>query len=284
MIHIMSDSAADYTLNEAKEKEITIIPLSIVFEDQEYDGPADEDFQDFYRKLEKSKYLPKSSQPSPEAFLEVFRQAKEKQEDVVLITISSGLSGTYQSAHIAKSLVNYDRIWIIDSQTAIMAQRIIVDYAITLRDQGHSAQEIVGYVEAMKNNTVVFGALDTLLYLSKGGRIPASLAYLGDVIRIKPLIIEINGKLEMLGKAFGKKSAFKALQDKIMEYVIDKTFPVFFGYTQNIERGLEFMSHTIDKLGLSSDGLCSIGGTIGTHVGPNAVAVAFVQVPQENKD
>ena len=275
MIQIVTDSASDITLKQAEEMNVQIVPLTILFEDGVCPQETDEDFQIFYEKLIKENGLPKTSQPTPNKYLEIFRLAKEVGDEVLVITLSGGLSGTVQSAKLAKDLAGYERIEIIDSKQAILTQRMLVEYAVKLRDEGKTLDEITALVLKQREKLTVFGILDTLTYLKKGGRIPASMALLGNLLRIKPVIILKNSVLEQLGKARGRRDGLKMLCTQMEEAEIDLDFPVYFGYTLDPEPTKQFQMEMEQKFQLKNTKLYPVGGVIGTHVGPNCVAVAF---------
>lgn len=275
MIQIVTDSASDITLKQAEEMNVQIVPLTILFEDGVCPQETDEDFQIFYEKLIKENGLPKTSQPTPNKYLEIFRLAKEVGDEVLVITLSGGLSGTVQSAKLAKDLAEYERIEIIDSKQAILTQRMLVEYAVKLRDEGKTLDEITALVLKQREKLTVFGMLDTLTYLKKGGRIPASMALLGNLLRIKPVIILKNSVLEQLGKARGRRDGLKMLCTQMEEAEIDLDFPVYFGYTLDPEPTKQFQAEMEQKFQLKNTKLYPVGGVIGTHVGPNCVAVAF---------
>lgn len=275
MIQIVTDSASDITLKQAEEMNVQIVPLTILFEDGVCPQETDEDFQIFYEKLIKENGLPKTSQPTPNKYLEIFRLAKEVGDEVLVITLSGGLSGTVQSAKLAKDLAGYERIEIIDSKQAILTQRMLVEYSVKLRDEGKTLDEITALVLKQREKLTVFGMLDTLTYLKKGGRIPASMALLGNLLRIKPVIILKDSVLEQLGKARGRKDGLKMLCAQMEEAEIDLSFPVYFGYTLDPEPTKQFQAEMEQKFQLKNTKLYPVGGVIGTHVGPNCVAVAF---------
>lgn len=275
MIQIVTDSASDITLKQAEEMNVQIVPLTILFEGGVCPQETDEDFQIFYEKLIKENGLPKTSQPTPNKYLEIFRLAKEVGDEVLVITLSGGLSGTVQSAKLAKDLAEYERIEIIDSKQAILTQRMLVEYAVKLRDEGKTLDEITALVLKQREKLTVFGMLDTLTYLKKGGRIPASMALLGNLLRIKPVIILKDSVLEQLGKARGRKDGLKMLCAQMEQAEIDLSFPVYFGYTLDPEPTKQFQAEMEQKFQLKNTKLYPVGGVIGTHVGPNCVAVAF---------
>lgn len=274
---IITDSASDITLQEAREMGVEMVSLQIKFSDGDFIQEKEEDFCRFFEKLAKEKDLPVTSQPSPEDFLKLYREAKEKEEDVLVITLSGGLSGTVNAANLAKQISEYDRVWIVDSEQAIITQRFLVQRAVSMRAEGKSVEEIVACLDNLKKRLVACGMLDTLTYLKKGGRIPAPLAVIGNMLQIKP-IIELKDKvLVMLGKARGRNGGKKCLWKEFESYEIDEKEPVYFGYTSNKEIVQQFMEETVEKYGIKQYAMYAVGGIIGTHVGPSCIAISFVK-------
>lgn len=277
---IITDSASDITEKEAEEMDIRLVWLKTKFSDGDFPMKTEEDFCRFFDKLAEEKDLPMTSQPSPEEYLEFFEEAKSKGEEVLVLTLSSGLSGTINAANLAKQMSEYDKIWIIDSEQAIITQRFLVQKAVELRKEGKTTEDIVEILEDLKKRVTVCGMLDTLTYLRKGGRIPAALAVVGNMLHIKP-VIELKDKtLTMLGKARGRSGGTKYLWKEFESYDIDREEPVYFGYTSDREIGEKFMMDTVEKYGLKNYKLYPVGGIIGTHVGPACVAISFVKKSQ----
>lgn len=277
---IITDSASDITEKEAEEMDIRLVWLKTKFSDGDFPMKTEEDFCHFFDKLAEEKDLPMTSQPSPEEYLEFFEEAKSKGEEVLVLTLSSGLSGTINAANLAKQMSEYDKIWIIDSEQAIITQRFLVQKAVKLRKEGKTTEDIVEILEDLKKRVTVCGMLDTLTYLRKGGRIPAALAVVGNMLHIKP-VIELKDKtLTMLGKARGRSGGMKYLWKEFESYDIDREEPVYFGYTSDREIGEKFMMDTVEKYGLKNYKLYPVGGIIGTHVGPACVAISFVKKSQ----
>lgn len=277
MLRIITDNASDITVEQAKELDIDLVFLKITFEDGECPQRSTEDFVTFYRRLEKCDRLPVTSRPSPQAYLDIIQDAKEKGEEVLILTISGGLSGTVESAHEAKRMSGYDRVCIVDTHQAIMAQRLLVEMAVRLRDEGYSAWEIARRIEHSRDKVVVCGVVDTLKYLRKGGRIPAGLAALGSILNIKPVIVLEDAKLKTMGKARGYTQGVKILYQRMKQDQCGKAYPVYFGYTTNRELGLSLLQKTKETFGLNCVKLHPVGGVIGTHCGTDCVAIAYVK-------
>lgn len=277
MLQIITDSASDITREEAQEMNISVVPLRIQFEDGECPQETGEDFPKFYERLVQSEKLPTTSQPSPQEYLGYFEAAKEKGDEVLVITLSSGLSGTIGAAETAKQICGYDKIAIVDSRQAIMAQRMVVEYALSLRNQGMELNSIVKKLEELRDHITVCGVVDTLTYLRKGGRIPAGMDIIGNVIGIKPVIVLEDCVLKPLAKVRGRKAGKKMLYRRLEQVELDERFPVYFGYSSNRKLGEEFMKETIEKYHLKNAALFPVGGVIGTHVGTDCIAISFVE-------
>ncbi len=276
MIKFLVDSGSDYTLEEAKEKGIYFAPLSITFSDGTFLDGVEIDRKEFYDRLINKEQFPKTAQPSPQTFLEFFEDAKENGDEVIAITISSGISGTYQSACIAKDMAEYDKIHVIDSKSAIYAIKIMVDYGIELRDQGKSFDEIVETLEKMVGKIHILLAVNTLDNLYKGGRLTKMEAGIGNLAKLKPVISVPDGKVTLLKKCIGKKKAVNNLIELSKEIDIDPKFPLYATYTFDT-KNMEMMKEKFSENGINITEAYEMGATIGTHVGAGAFGVIIVE-------
>lgn len=277
MLRIVTDTASDITVDQARNMNIDVVSLDITFEDGPAPQRTEEDFRRFYQRLEACDRLPVTSRTPPEEYLNLFQDAREKGDDVLVITLSGGLSGTVDSARMAKQIADYDKIEVVDSHQAILTQRMLVEQAVKLREEGYQLQEIVQRIKNTRDQVVVCGVVDTLKYLQKGGRIPASLGTLGTLLRIKPVIILQDRVLKQLGKARGHDAGEEMLYKHMEQDGINKAYPVYFGYTSDRELAERFMQRTRERFGLTQTRLFPIGGVIGTHCGTRCVAVAYVK-------
>ena len=272
---IIADSSADL-MNEVKER-VTFVPLTISFDGVEYKDGETIDHKSFYEKLIESDVLPTTSQATPFEFEKKFREVEKAGESAVVITISSKLSGTYQSAMIAAE--DFENIYVVDGDTATVGGGILVEYALQLADQGLEAKEIVEKLEEAKERVIIVALVDTLEYLKKGGRISSTAAFAGTVLNIKPVISLVHGTINMLGKARGSKQGNNLLVQEIERAGgADFSKPVLLGYTGISDALLQ--KYIEDSKGIWEGNLdeiryTTIGSAIGTHVGPGAIAVAF---------
>lgn len=275
-IRILTDSTSDITNEQAIKKNITVVPLRVSFGNEEYKDGENLTSEQFYEKLKNTNKLPITSQPSPEEFLLHFEEAKQKSDTVIVITLSSKLSGTYQSALLAKNMCDYDNIYLVDSSTVTLGLKLLVDYAIVLRDQGKSAEDIINILEKEKNNISVLAVVDTLEYLKKGGRLSSTAAFAGTLLNIKPIIKVKDGEVSMAAKARGTNSAFsklKALIDDNGNIDFDK--PYTLGYTGDRHTLDPFLNFIESSYSLSDLPISTIGCTVGVHAGPGACGIAY---------
>ena len=269
------DSTADL-LPECKTR-VYSVPLTVHFGEQEYIDGVTIDHKTFYEKLVECDVLPSTSQATPDAFGAEFAKAKAAGENAVVITLSSRLSGTYQSAVIAAG--EYENIYVVDSGSAAVGSGILVERALQLVDQGFDAQQIAEILEREKEKIVIVALVDTLEYLKKGGRISKTVALAGTVLNIKPVLSVVDGEIKMLGKARGSKMGNNLLVQEIQKAGgVDFEKPVLLGYSGLSDALL--VKYVQDSKPLWEQGLdavryTTIGSVIGTPIGPGAVAVAF---------
>ncbi len=278
MVRIVTDTAADYSFHEAKSLGLILTPLSILFEGGAYDQEHDPDFSEFYRRLRSCKQIPSTSQATPQDYIKLFGQAKAAGDEVVAITLSSGLSSTYESGLLARETVGPEGVYVVDSKSAVMGQRLLVDLALRMRDEGKTGREIAEALTSLHDRVRIYGLLDTLENLRKGGRIPPSAALLGTLLNIKPLIIVKDGVIGMAGKARGAAAGLKQMQERMAAGpAIDKRYPVYFGHAQNEAGCAKFRDETMARFGLSDGPMYPIGGVVGTHIGEGAIAIVYVE-------
>lgn len=278
MIKIITDSTSDIDVTYAKELNIDIVPLKVIIDGKEYKDRVDLQPDQFYSLLEKSEVLPTTSQPSPQEFLNYYEEAKEKGDSVIVMTLSGTISGTYQSANIAKDLAEYENIYVIDSLNATQALRLLVLKAVALREEGKDAETIFNELQAYKERVRIVAFVDTLEYLCKGGRMSKTVAAAGTLLKVKPIIGLRDGKLEMFSKARGAVKATAKIIELIHEDgEIDFKEPICIGYTGNDE-GLEKFEQALRDEFKFADVLHGfVGPVIGTHAGPGARLIAYVK-------
>ena len=212
MIRIVVDSASDILPDQAKKLGIEVLPLVASVAGVEYRDGIDLGRSEFYELLEKTGDFPKTSQVSPLLFADAFKEARAAGDEVIALILSSGLSGTYQSALLGQSMAGGDGIYVIDTRLATYMILILVEYACALRDEGLKAEDIVAELERFKHRVKLVAALDTLEYLQRGGRLPKAAARVGEAAKLKP-VIELNeaGGVTLAGACLGRKRALDAV-------------------------------------------------------------------------
>lgn len=273
---IIIDSTAD--VNPLIKDRFKIVPLTVHFGNTEYIDGVTINYKEFYEKLIESDRLPHTSQATPADFDKIFKEVTDSGETAVVITLSSTLSGTYQSAMIAAEDYK-DKIYVVDSKSAAIGTGILAELALRYVDEGISSTEIAEKLIQDRENICLIAMLDTLEYLKRGGRISKATAFAGGLLSIKPVISLKNGEINILGKARGSKQANNLLISEINaagEVDFDK--PVLLGYTglsdtllkKYVEDSSGLWKHQKEKLNTTC-----VGSVIGTHAGPGAIAVAF---------
>lgn len=277
MVRILVDTSADYTVEELKARNMELISLNITVGDKSYRDSVDITRADVYDMLINQGKFPKTSQPSPQDFLEIFEDVKEKGDSLVCITLSSALSGTYQSAALAKDMAECDDIYLVDSLSATYGIRHLGEYTCKLREEGLDAATIAQKLDEIKSRITILAAVDTLEYLCKGGRVSKTTAAVGELANIKPLItITEDGRVQVTGKCLGRNKALTTLAKNISTYEIDENFPVYSVYAYG-EENTEKLEEKLATVGINVAERLQIGATIGVHVGPGAYGVIFIR-------
>lgn len=278
-IRIIIDSTTD--VSPEAQQQMEVVPLTVSFGEEEYLDGVDLSREDFYRKLEAGQILPKTSQPSPEAFARVYDRIRQEGNEGILITVSSALSGTYQSACIAAE--EYPEIRVIDGKNVAIGTGILAEYALRRTEEGAELDALAEELEKKREEICLVAMLDTLEYLKRGGRISKTAALAGGILNIKPVITLKDGVIVILGKARGAKKANNLLVEQIEQNGIDYSLPILLGYTGTSDTLLQNYIHDsralweghVEKLEYAL--ICSV---VGTHAGPGAVAVAFFRTKQ----
>ncbi len=279
-VRIITDSASD--MSPAEHPALRVLPLSVTFGTDVYMDGVDIDHQRFYEMLVERDELPKTGQVNPYAFSQAIAEAREAGDEAVIITVGAKLSGTNQSARTALAEAPGGDVYVVDSNNVTLGERVLVEYALRLVDEGRSAAQIAAAVEAVRDRVVVIGLLETLEYLVRGGRLSAAAGAVGTLLNVKPVVAVEVGLIVQLGKARGSKNGRNLLNQKVEKAGgIDFSMPLALGYTGLSDAVLKkyiedsaalWAGHTEGELPVHT-----IGATIGTHVGPGAVAVAFFQ-------
>jgi len=277
-VKIIIDSASDFTKREAEEKGFVFLPMEITVGDKIYSDGVDLLPKDFYEILSSQTVLPKTSQITAFTYEEKIQELIDSGNEVVIITISSKLSATYSNAERACEKFK-GKAFAVDSLNACLGEKILGLYAMQLANSGKSAKEIYAELEKVKHDIKVYAVIDTLEYLRKGGRLSGAAAVVGSLLNIKPIISVDNGEIKNIGKAMGLKKGFKALMDTVFASgEIDFAMPYGVIYsgndTTNLHKFLEYAQDLWIK-DTPTPLTSNLGSTIGTHIGPGAIGVAY---------
>ena len=273
-VRIITDSTVD--IADKYRNLFTVVPLTVSFGEKDYIDGVTLNKQEFYQKLVSSPELPKTSQAAPASFAEVFRKLKEKGEEAVVITVSSRLSGTYQSACIAAE--DFENVRVVDSMNVSIASGILAEYALRCASEGMGLDELARHLSKKRDEIGLVAMVDTLEYLKKGGRISGAAAFAGGVLGIKPVVTTRNGELAVLGKARGSKKANNLLVEQIRKDGVDFSKPLLLGYTglsDDMLRQYIQDSQCLWKGHVADLDCVQLSSVVGTHAGPGAVAVAY---------
>ena len=276
-VKIIVDSTADLA-PQVKAQMSAVVPLSVFFGEEEYKDGVTITPEMFYEMLANNKALPTSSQPTPAAFEAAYEEATADGSEVVVVTISSRLSGTYQSATIAAE--DFSGVYVVDSRSAALGTGVLAEYALRLAAEGMTGEQILNILMEKRKRVHLYAIVDTLEYLKKGGRVSAATAVVGGMLNVKPLIgADEDGKIATVGTARGMKKAFTTLNENCAKNGgVDYTMPTLVAYTGLSDENMRKYLEENADLWPQDTNTTIVGATVGVHAGPGAVAVGFFSV------
>lgn len=277
MVKILTDSSCDLSPARCEELGVEMLPITVNFGEESFRANIDITNQEFYEKLAQASELPKTAQISPAFFEKKFSEYKGTGDEVVCLFISSRMSGTLQSASVAKEVLGADNIYLPDTLNVTFALGLLVEEAVKMRDQGLSAAEITKQVEGLVPRVRLWALIDDLKYLKMGGRLSATSALVASILGICPIITLKDGLVEVVGKARGKKAAFKLMQGLIEKEPISADYGVAVGHAavpQTRDDFIEYLSAPLKKRQVYK---LDIGSIVGTHTGPGACGLAYIK-------
>ncbi len=276
MIRIVTDSSSDLSIARCKELGIDMLPLRVHFGEECFKDKYEIENKDFYERLSKVDKLPTTSQVSPADFEDLFRPYIEAGDDVIGLFISSKMSGTYQAAVLAKESLGSDHIYLIDTLTVTMALALLVEEAVKLRDKGFQAAEIIERMASIIPRTQLYAVVEDLKYLKMGGRLSSTSAFFASVLGICPVITIKDGLVESVGKARGRKGAFKLIENLIKKAEISCDYGITLGNNapESLKAFEEQFHETLKRRDVT---ICDIGSVVGTHIGPGACGLAYIR-------
>ncbi|WP_313756626.1 DegV family protein [Tissierella sp.] len=271
-IKIITDSTAYITKEYAERENITIVPLNYVFGEETGKDPFPGEFDEFYNKLQNTKLFPSTSQPAVGEFLDAFNKAfSEGYDEIIAILLSSKLSGTFNSAMLAKDMLEYKKITIIDSLTTVSNMKFLVEDAVEMAKKGKTSGDIETYLNTKKTNINIYLTTDTLEYLRRGGRLSTVQATLGNLLNIKPIIELKDGELKLLEKLRGKNKVISAIIDRIPSNV-NKIGICHVLNKEDAEKVKDLLKEKFPNAIIIID---ELGPVIGSHLGPKGIGVCF---------
>ena len=277
MVKILTDSSCDLSLERCAELGVEMLPITVNFGEDSYRANLDLSTGEFYEKLTAAAELPKTAQITPAYFEKIFQEYVDGGDEVVCLLISSKMSGTLQSATVAKDILGATNIYLPDTLNVTFALGLLVEEAVKMRDQGLSGAEIVKNIQAMIPRVRLWALIDDLKYLKMGGRLSATSALVASILGICPIITLKDGLVEVVGKARGKKAAFKYIQGLIEKDPISADYGVSVGHAAVPDTRDDFLDYLEDSLKKRELYQMDIGSIVGTHTGPGAVGLAYIK-------
>jgi len=270
-VRIVTDSTAYIAKDYLKDNGIHSVPLSVIFQGNASNEGFPGEFDSFYEKLKASQDFPTTSQPSIQAFYDVFKPAIDNNEEIIAIVLSAKLSGTYNSAMAAAQMCETDKISVVDSETCGPNLKVLVELANQLSIEGKTKDEIVDTINMEKKRTGINLTVGTLEYLKRGGRLSTTQAFIGTLLNIKPIIALIDGKLEPIDKVRGKGKAIEAMIANIPQEV--KKINIC--QIQNMEEAEEVKTILQTRFPKAEISLNELGPVVGSHLGPKALGICY---------
>jgi DegV family protein with EDD domain len=277
-IAVVTDSAADLPYSIQKSHNVHVVPIRVLFGEEQFRDHLDLAPDQFYRKLGTSKILPTTSQPSPADFIELYRELLEQHERIVSLHISSKLSGTYQSACLAREAVAPDNIDVIDTKSGSMGQGLITIEAARAAASAQDYGDVLATIRNTMEATRLVFTVDSLDHLKRNGRIGRAASLLGTLLSIKPVLTLEDGELTPMAKVRGSKRILPCVIDCMREKVQDASIRVAVIHTNAHERACQWLDKIKSTFACKEACLVQCGAVIGVHVGPSGLGVAWMPV------
>lgn len=264
-------------MEQAKEMNIDILPLTVRFGETDYKCGVELTNEAFYEKLENSSDSPSTAAVNPYEFETVFQKYVDAGDEVVAILFSKQMSATFQSAFLAAEEIKSDKIHLIDCENGAMGQSLLIETAVAMREEGLSAQEISDKITALLPRTKTYIVIDTMEYLKRGGRISKSVALIGSLMKLHPVVQVIADGAKPVDKVKGKKSCNAWLINKLKEKPADPAYRLVIGHSNAPERA-ETFKNQLREAGITNDiSITCIGPIVGTHIGPNCLGIGYIE-------
>lgn len=275
-ITLVTDSTCDLSPEYLKDRNILFSPLKVLFEDGEYVDKIDLTNKEFYEKMNDASSLPTTSQVNPNEFHEIFEAEINKGNKVIGIFISSELSGTYNSAKIAKDMIQSEDIYLIDSRTASFGLGLLVNKVKDMIEEGLEISKILQTTQTLIDKQQLYGMLNTLDNLVKGGRLSQGSAIIGKMLNLKPIIQVEEGKVTLATKARGTKKGMQWMLGQLKEaYPQGDIDEISIAHANNMDKLKEFKELLLESFSVKKIHEVEIGSVVGAHVGENAVGLVY---------
>ncbi|WMI81629.1 DegV family protein [Anaerotignum sp. MB30-C6] len=276
MVQIITDSTCDLSRERLAQIGAVCVPLTVHFGDQTFIDGENLTAEEFYHKLRTQDEIPTTAQPTPLSFEEAFQKILDKGDDVLCVLLGSKLSGTVQSANIAKESLESDKIWILDTDTTCASLGLLVEIAAKRAKEGATAEELFHEMKELSGRAKVYCAMETLKYVRKGGRLSGTAAIVGTMLNLHPIVTTEDGLVINIAKAKGKKRMFSKMKELVMANGVDESYPIMFSQGEGSDNLAKLKECFAEEFDISDclDG--DIGPVVGTHAGPGAVAVGII--------
>ena len=271
MLRIVTDSSAEISQKQAAELGIEVLPLTIIFGTEQFRDGIDMMPEEFYKRLVSSSEFPHTAQLGYEELTSLFKDAKEKGDEVLIMPISSALSGTYGWTVRAARDVGYEKVHVYDGKCTTFMLEMLVKEAVKLRER--PVEEVISALDDLRSRMRLYAALDTLEYLKRGGRISKAAAMVGGMLKIKPVItVTEDGKIGLIHKSIGMNSALRYISELYLSDKKDANYAVRTIYCMDDSNCLKLRG-LVGETPLPPENICPI---IGTHIGPSAAGIVYV--------
>ena len=275
MIRLIIDSTADLTAQEIEDLGVTVIPMKVCVDDKEYLAGVTLQNKEFFDLLKKCKTLPHTTQINQDEYQNIIKPFLDKGEDVFVMSLSSGLSGSFNSLRLASEELNSAHLEIFDTQNVTLGFKVLVFEALKLIKSGVSLHELKAKMEELKQKCRLIAVVDNVKYLIKGGRLSLVAGIAVTALNIKPIVTIKNGKVVVLSKGIGYNHAIKNLIKNLSNIDLEKSICI--GHSNDLTRFEQFKKEIEKALNIKCEGCTGIGPIIGTHAGPGCVAIAYLE-------
>ena len=277
-VQVVTDSTSDIRQEDAERAGLTVVPAYVFFGDEEFRDGVNLSAAEFYRRLEQKSVVPKTAQPSPQDFADAFLKLAPN-GPILAITVSSKLSGTYNSALIARDMVLKEHpdaaIEVVDSMLAAMGLGMVARATAEKAREGVGIEELAEWTRDTVGRTRVFFAVDTLEYLARGGRIGKAQRFLGGLLSVKPVLALQDGEIHPMERARSRAKAHALLESYL--YGSGRPEQLVFGTSTDHDRARELAERAKERLRMDDVPVYSIGTAVGTYVGPGCIGIAFTE-------